>query len=79
MLGALECVDYVTLFDEDTPEVLLDSLRPDVLVKGGSTPRVVGKELVEGYGGRVMTLSLVDGTSTTEIIEHVLTAHDEKS
>jgi D-beta-D-heptose 7-phosphate kinase / D-beta-D-heptose 1-phosphate adenosyltransferase len=77
MLGALECVDYVTIFDEETPEALLELLRPDVLVKGGTTPMVVGREIVEGYGGSVRTLSLVDGLSTTKIIERVLAAHDD--
>jgi D-beta-D-heptose 7-phosphate kinase/D-beta-D-heptose 1-phosphate adenosyltransferase len=73
MLGALECVDYVTIFEEDTPEALLELLRPGVLAKGGTTPVVVGRELVESYGGRVLTLDHVQGTSTTEIIERILT------
>ena len=76
MLGALECVDYVTIFEEDTPEPLLELLRPDVLVKGGTTPVVVGREFVEGYGGRVLTLEFVDGLSTTEIIERIVTSHN---
>lgn len=71
MLAALECVDYVTVFDEDTPEELLRALRPEILAKGGSTPVVVGREIVEGYGGRVLTLDLVEGTSTTKIIERI--------
>ena len=74
MLGALECVDYVTIFDEDTPTELLELLRPDVLAKGGSTPHVVGRELVEAYGGRVLTLDLVEGLSTTKIIERIVDA-----
>ncbi len=77
MLGALECVDYVTVFDEDTPEPLLDILKPDILVKGGTTASVVGKKLVEGYGGRVLTLELVDGLSTTTIINRILGANDQ--
>ena len=71
MLGSLECVDFVTVFDEDTPEVLLSLLRPDVLVKGGTTPVVVGREIVEGYGGKVCTLEAVEGLSTTRIIERI--------
>jgi D-beta-D-heptose 7-phosphate kinase/D-beta-D-heptose 1-phosphate adenosyltransferase len=74
MLAALECVDYVTLFDEDTPEALLALLRPEILAKGGSTPVVVGREIVEGYGGKVLTLELVEGTSTTRIIDRILGA-----
>ena len=71
MLGSLECVDYVTVFDEDTPIPLLEIFRPDVLAKGGTTPVVVGRELVEAYGGKVMTLDKVDGLSTTQIIERI--------
>jgi len=71
MLGALECVDYVTIFEEDTPEPLLALLKPEVLAKGGTTPVVVGREYVEAYGGVVRTLELVDGTSTTSIINRV--------
>jgi len=72
MLGALECVDYVTVFDEDTPEHLLGLLKPEMLVKGGTTPVVVGREIVEGYGGVVQTLELVDGLSTTNIIDRIV-------
>lgn len=76
MLGALECVDYVTIFDEDTPEALLKLLKPDILAKGGTTPVVVGREIVEEYGGKVLTLDLVDGLSTTEIINRIVDRHD---
>jgi len=72
MLGALECVDYVTIFDEDTPEPLLELLRPDVLTKGGTTPVVVGRQIVEGYGGKVLTLDKVEGLSTTDIINRIV-------
>lgn len=78
MLGALECVDYVTVFDEDTPMPLLELLRPDVLVKGGTTAVIVGKEFVEGYGGKVMNVGLVEGLSTTEIINKILETRDTK-
>ena len=74
MLAALECVDYVTIFDEDTPEELLRLLRPAVLAKGGTTDVVVGREIVEGYGGKVLTLDKVEGLSTTAIIERILGA-----
>lgn len=72
MLGALECIDYVTIFDEDTAEELLDLLKPDIFVKGGTTSVIVEKEVVERYGGCVKTLSLVDGLSTTKIIEKIV-------
>jgi len=79
MLAALEWVDYVTVFDEDTAEAVIEALRPDIFVKGGSTPVVVERDVVERYGGQVKTLGLVDGLSTTRIIERVLEAHDEKT
>ena len=77
MLGALECIDYVIIFEEDTPIPLLELLRPDLLVKGGTTPVVVGRETVEGYGGKVRTLNLVEGLSTTRIIDRILSNSDE--
>ncbi|MGC9454924.1 MAG: D-glycero-beta-D-manno-heptose 1-phosphate adenylyltransferase [Phycisphaerae bacterium] len=72
MLGALECVDYVTIFDEDTPIPLLELLRPDVLAKGGTTGEVIGRDVVEAYGGKVLTLDKVEGPSTTRIIERIV-------
>ena len=74
ILAALDCIDYVTIFDEDTPLELLEVLRPDILVKGGDyTPdTVVGKDLVEGFGGKVELIQFVDGKSTTHIIERIL-------
>jgi D-beta-D-heptose 7-phosphate kinase/D-beta-D-heptose 1-phosphate adenosyltransferase len=72
MLGALECVDYVIVFDEDTPEPLLNLLRPEVLVKGGTTGEVVGRKIVEDYGGKVLTLEKVEGLSTTQIINRIV-------
>ncbi len=72
MLGALECVDYVTIFDEDTPEPLLGLIKPDMLVKGGTTKVIVGREIVEAYGGQVLTVDRAEGLSTTSIIDRVL-------
>jgi len=77
MLGALECVDYVTVFEEDTPIPLLELLRPELLVKGGTTSEVVGREVVEGYGGKVMKLDLVEGLSTTEIIDRIVSRNNK--
>jgi D-beta-D-heptose 7-phosphate kinase/D-beta-D-heptose 1-phosphate adenosyltransferase len=70
MLAALACVGYVVVFDEDTPNLLLEAIRPDVLVKGGTyTPdQVVGHEIVEAYGGTVCVTGMVDGISTTNIL-----------
>jgi D-beta-D-heptose 7-phosphate kinase/D-beta-D-heptose 1-phosphate adenosyltransferase len=74
ILAALSCVDYVTIFEEDTPLALITALRPDILAKGGDyTPEsVVGRELVEGYGGRVEIIRFVEGRSTTDLINRIL-------
>lgn len=74
VLAALACVDYVTIFSEDTPLALIECLRPDVLVKGGDyTPEtVVGRDAVEAYGGDVVLVPFVEGISTTHIIDSVL-------
>ena len=74
ILAALDCIDYVVLFDEDTPLALITALKPHILAKGGdyTADSVVGKEVVEAYGGRVELVSFVDGKSTTNIIERVL-------
>jgi D-beta-D-heptose 7-phosphate kinase/D-beta-D-heptose 1-phosphate adenosyltransferase len=79
VLAELECVDYVILFgdggggEDDTPAPLLRALRPDVLVKGGTYAhdQVVGWEIVESYGGKVVTIPPVDGLSTTHIVEKI--------
>ncbi|HET6884478.1 MAG TPA: D-glycero-beta-D-manno-heptose 1-phosphate adenylyltransferase [Pirellulales bacterium] len=70
MLAALSAVDYVIVFDEPTPHRLLERLRPDVLVKGGTyrPDEVVGHEIVTAYGGEVCVVGLVDGVSTTKIV-----------
>jgi len=80
VLAGLEMVDWVTWFDGDTPEALLSLLRPDVLVKGGDyMPKdVVGKDLVEGYGGRVEVLGFLDDCSTTAIVKKVLSQGSTK-
>ena len=74
LLAALDCIDYVTVFEEDTPLELITALKPHILAKGGdySLDGVVGKEIVESYGGRVELVTFVDGKSTTNIIERVL-------
>jgi D-beta-D-heptose 7-phosphate kinase/D-beta-D-heptose 1-phosphate adenosyltransferase len=75
MLASLACVDCVLVFEEDTPHALLHLLRPDVLVKGGTTPEVVGREVVEAYGGRVMTVDAVEGVSTTRLLSSLRGPH----
>ena len=70
---ALEAVDAVTLFDEDTPRKLISELLPDVLVKGADWSHfVAGREEVEAAGGKVLTLPLEPGFSTTNIVERIL-------
>ena len=73
VLGALECVDYVVGFEESTPEALIRKVRPDVLAKGEdwAEKEVVGREFVESTGGRVALLPLVEGLSTTNLIERI--------
>jgi len=77
ILAALDCVDYVVLFDEDTPLRVIESLTPAVLVKGGdyTLDGVVGREVVEASGGRVELVQFVDGRSTTRIIEKILASY----
>ena len=71
VLAALEAVDAVTVFEQDTPLELVLALRPDVLVKGGdySLDTIVGRNEVESWGGRVQVVPLTPGQSTTRIIE----------
>jgi len=73
VLGALEAVDYVVLFDEPTPEALLRRVKPDVLVKGAdwADKGVVGREFVESNGGRVVVAPLLEGRSTSGTIERI--------
>lgn len=73
VLAALRCVDAVVIFDEDTPLALIEALRPDVLVKGGDwqPAQIVGGDIVKGYGGDVRSLKLVDGFSTTALVERI--------
>jgi len=74
VLTALACVDFVFLFDDPTPQRVIDAIVPDVLVKGADwrISEIVGRETVERAGGVVRNISLVEGTSTTEIITRVL-------
>jgi D-glycero-beta-D-manno-heptose 1-phosphate adenylyltransferase len=70
---ALEAVDAVTLFDEDTPRELIAEVLPDVLVKGADWSHfIAGREEVEASGGRVLTIALEPGYSTTNIVDSIL-------
>jgi D-beta-D-heptose 7-phosphate kinase/D-beta-D-heptose 1-phosphate adenosyltransferase len=73
ILGAMECVDAVVIFDEPTPRVIIATLLPDVLVKGGdwAKDKIVGREEVEAAGGKVISIPMVAGYSTTAILEKI--------
>ena len=81
ILAGLSVVDFVVIFDEDTPINLIAQIEPDVLVKGGdyseeetdetSKKYIVGRDIVLKTGGRVKTINLVDGFSTTSIIKKI--------
>lgn len=78
VLSGLEAVDWVLYFEEDTPESLLEQVRPDILVKGGDygIDGVVGGEFVSSYGGEVRVLSFLDNCSTTAIVEKIQSDSD---
>jgi len=75
VLAALAFVDYVTLFEEDTPENLIKVVQPNVLVKGGdyALDQIVGADFVRANGGTVTTIPFVEGYSSTQIIEQLKT------
>ncbi len=76
MMAALECVDYVTCFDEDEPKELIAELVPDVLVKAEDWAHYVsGRDIVEAHGGRVVLAPMVEGLSTSILIERILKAY----
>ncbi len=72
-VASLLCTDAVCLFDEDTPETLINLLKPDVLVKGGdyTIDKIVGADFVQSYGGSVEIIPFVNGYSTTSLIERI--------
>jgi D-beta-D-heptose 7-phosphate kinase / D-beta-D-heptose 1-phosphate adenosyltransferase len=74
VLAALDCVDFITVFTEDTPLALIDLIRPDVLVKGGdyAMHEVVGRDRVESYGGRVELVPIVEGFSTSDLVRRII-------
>ena len=73
ILAALECVDAVVIFDEPTPREIINALLPDVLVKGGdwAGDQIVGREEVEAAGGRVLSIPVTPGYSTTAILQKI--------
>ena len=73
VLAALEFIDFVTIFPELTPLELINYLKPDVLIKGGDWPeeKVVGREEVKKWGGRVAIIPEIEGKSTTNVVEKI--------
>lgn len=73
VLLSLSCVDAAVLFDEETPHRLIETIQPDVLVKGSdwAATEIVGRDLVEARGGRVVRVQLAQGYSTSELIRRV--------
>jgi len=76
-LAALEAVDFVTIFSEPDPYKVISMLQPDVLVKGGDWPieKIIGRDVVQARGGKVINVPYVEGASTTGIIEKILQTH----
>ncbi|MDD5679917.1 MAG: D-glycero-beta-D-manno-heptose 1-phosphate adenylyltransferase [Candidatus Omnitrophica bacterium] len=74
IVAALSSVDFVTLFDEPTPENLIKKINPDILVKGGDwkKEKIVGARHVESYGGKVYSIKLVKGYSTSQFIHNII-------
>ena len=73
-LAALQSVDYVVLFNEPDPQRIIGELQPDVLVKGGDWPieKIIGRDIVEARGGKVVSVGYIEGASTTGIIDKII-------
>jgi rfaE bifunctional protein nucleotidyltransferase chain/domain len=78
ILAALDCVDAVAIFDEDTPHDIIAAVQPDILVKGADwgEDAIVGRDIVEARGGRVVRISIEPGHSTTSIIQKIRRQHE---
>lgn len=76
LLAALESIDYLILFNEETPLKVIKVIKPDILVKGADWKKqsIVGSGLVRAYGGKVLTIPLVKGLSTTNLIKKIAKA-----
>ena len=73
VLSALSCVDFVAIFNEDTPLQLIKFLKPDVLIKGGDwkPEEIIGADFVKAHGGRVLSIPYLKGYSTSKLIEQI--------
>lgn len=80
VLAAIGCVDYVILFDDPTPLPIIEKIEPDILVKGEDWKEeaIVGREFVEGRGGKVIRIPLKEGVSTTAIIKKIVEMHQSR-
>ena len=81
VLAALEFIDFVTIFPELTPLELINFLKPDVLIKGGDWPeeKVIGREEVRQWGGRVAIIPEVEGKSTTNVVEKIIRTYGSEN
>ena len=79
IISSLKPVDYVTLFDEDTPQKLIEDIIPDVLIKGAdwALDEIVGKDIVEKKGGKVQTIKFINDQSTSKIIKSILDRYSD--
>lgn len=80
ILSAFSCVDFVTSFEEETPQNIIQELVPDILVKGADWPisQIVGRQIVELNGGEVISIDFEEGFSTSEIIRRIKNASEEE-
>ena len=74
VVAALQCVDFVTYFSEDTPYNLISKIKPNLIAKGGdwSREQIVGSDLVLKNGGKVLSIDYINGSSTTNIIDKII-------
>lgn len=81
VISALESVNYVVVFDEETPRKLIEAVLPDVLVKGGdwALDQIIGRDEVEAAGGTVRSLPYVEGSSTSDIIERLISLEKQRN
>lgn len=80
ILAAVEEIDVLTAFSQDTPQKIIALLRPDILVKGGDWPpdQIVGRKEVEESGGRVVLIPYLPGLSTTQLLQKIIAPHNLK-
>ncbi len=80
ILSRLEMVDVVCIFEQDTPLELIKKVRPDFLIKGGDyrLHEIVGRDFVEAHGGKVLTIPLIEGRSTTNIIRRIKESNENR-